>query len=114
MPYINLKTTSKVTDEKCTELKTAFGKAIESFPGKSEAWLMVDIEDGAKIWFRGDNSADTAVVTVDIFGDVNAAAADKMTAEVCNILNTSLGIAKDRIYIKYTGFHNWGWNGGNF
>ena len=54
MPYINLKTTAKVTEEKCERVKTAFGKAIECFPGKSEAYLMVGIEDGAKLMGSGD------------------------------------------------------------
>ena len=52
MPYINLKTTKTVSAESCEMIKSAFGKAIECFPGKSEAYLMVGIEDGAKLWFR--------------------------------------------------------------
>ena len=62
MPYINLKTTKTVAPEKCEVIKAAFGKAIESFPGKTEAWLMVGIEDNVKLWFKGDASSDSAIV----------------------------------------------------
>ena len=114
MPYINLKTTKTVSDDKCEALKTAFGKAIESFPGKTEAWLMVGIEDGAKLGFKGDASKDSAIVDVDLLGDVNEGASEKMTSVVCDILERELGIGADRVYVKYTGYKQWGWNGGNF
>lgn len=114
MPYINLKTTKKVSPEKCESLKTAFGKAIECFPGKTEAWLMVGIEDGAKLWFKGDASKDSAIVDVDLLGSVSKDGSSAMTKEMCNILCEELGISPDRIYIKYTGFADWGWNGNNF
>lgn len=114
MPYINLKTTKTVAPEKCESLKAAFGKAIESFPGKTEAWLMVGIEDDAKLWFKGDASSDSAIVDVDLLGQVNSSASEKMTSVVCDILERELGISPDRIYVKYTGYNDWGWNGQNF
>lgn len=114
MPYINLKTTTKVTPEKCEALKSAFGKAIECFPGKTENWLMVGIEDGAKLWFRGDNSEDSAIVDVDLLGSVSKDGSVAMTKELCDILSAELGISPDRIYVKYTGYNDWGWNGQNF
>lgn len=114
MPYINLKTTKTVAPEKCEVIKTAFGKAIESFPGKTEAWLMVGVEDGVKLWFKGDNSEDSAIVDVDLLGQVNADASEKMTKVVCDILENELGISPDRVYVKYTGYANWGWNRQNF
>ena len=114
MPYIKLTTTAKVDGAKANALKAEFGKAIECFPGKTESWLMVNIEGEQNMWFRGDDSADTAMVDVDLFGTVAAPASDKMTAALCKILQKELGIAPDRVYVKYTGYANWGWNGGNF
>ena len=114
MPYINLKTTVKVSDEKCEKVKTAFGKAIECFPGKSESYLMVGIEGGAKLWFRGDASEDTAIVDVELLGAVNSAASENMTKEICSILQNELGISPERVYVKYTGYNDWGWNNRNF
>lgn len=114
MPYINLKTTKKLTAENCDALKTAFGKAIECFPGKTEAWLMVGIEDGIRLWFKGDNSEDSAIVDVELLGSVSPEGSEKMTKEVCKILSNELGISPDRIYVKYKGYADWGWNNMNF
>ena len=114
MPYINLKTTKSVSEEKCQNVKSAFGKAIECFPGKSEAFLMVGIEDNAKLWFRGDNSSDSAIVDVELLGSVNSAASEKMTIAICDILENELGISPDRVYVKYSGYNDWGWNKANF
>ncbi len=114
MPYINLKTTVKVNDEKCERVKAAFGKAIECFPGKNEAFLMVGIEGDAKLWFRGDASSDSAIVDVELLGSVNSAASENMTAEICGILENELGISPDRVYVKYKGYADWGWNNRNF
>ena len=114
MPYINLKTTKKLTEENCEKVKAAFGKAIECFPGKSEAYLMVGIEDGAKLWFRGDATQDSAIVDVELLGSVNPSASEDMTVAVCEILEKELNIAPDRVYVKYKGYTEWGWNKANF
>ena len=114
MPYINLKTTKKLTPENCENIKSAFGKAIECFPGKSEAFLMVGLEDNVKLWLRGDASSDSAVVDVELLGAVNSEASNKMTGVICDILFKELNISPDRVYIKYSGYTDWGWNGANF
>lgn len=46
--------------------------------------------------------------------NVSKEGSEAMTAEVCNILENELGIPPDRIYVKYKGYSDWGWNGGNF
>ncbi len=114
MPFIDVKTTASVTDEKCEALKAALGKAIGVIPGKSEGWLMVEIEPEKKIWFRGDASADSAMVTVAVLGSISARDSEKMTSEVTSILEGELGISPDRVYISYTEHDKWGWNGSNF
>ncbi|MBQ8182672.1 MAG: hypothetical protein IJ025_02075 [Clostridia bacterium] len=114
MPYINLKTTKMLTPENCENLKSAFGKAIECFPGKTENWLMVGLEDGARLWFKGDASQDSAIVDVELLGNVSKESSETMTVKVCNILQKELGISPDRVYVKYKGYADWGWNNMNF
>lgn len=114
MPYINLRTTKKLSSENCENVKSALGKAIECIPGKSEARLMIGIEDGVKLWFKGDSSADSAVIDVDLFGAVNSAACNELTGIICDILRDELNISPDRVYVKYSGYSDWGWNGANF
>ena len=114
MPYIELKTTVSISPEKSQSLKAAFGKAIECFPGKTESWLMVNISGNQDMYFKGDNKTDCAMVSVDLLGKVSSSASEKMTSVLCGVLSEELSLAPDRIYVKYAGFSDWGWNGGNF
>ncbi|MDE6520847.1 MAG: hypothetical protein K2K91_10410 [Ruminococcus sp.] len=113
MPFINLKTNVITDDAQNTALKTAFGKAIEAIPGKSEDWLMVAIDDGLNLYFKGD-AAPCAMVEVSVFGTENSAAYNVLTRKICDILNETLDIQKSRVYVKYDTTKDWGWNGGNF
>lgn len=114
MPYIITRTTKKIENNVLEDIKTKLGKAIEIFPGKTERWLMVDFEDECKIYFGGNNDEDSAYVEVKIFGTSTPKYYEMMTEAVCDILNVSLSIPKERIYVKYEEVNNWGWNSGNF
>ena len=114
MPLINTKTTVSVSAEQEKTLKTRLGKAIELLPGKTEAWLMVAIEDNVKMYFKGDNSAPCAMVDVSLLGKATKDAYETMTAEICRIMREVLGVPEDRTYVKYEECETWGWNGSNF
>jgi len=114
MPFINSKVTVSMSAEKKETIKARLGEAIALIPGKSESWLMVGFEDNYTLYFKGNQNGETAFVEVKIFGKASAAAYDRLTAAICEIFNEELGIAKDRIYVKYEEVENWGWNGGNF
>ncbi|MGN0455332.1 MAG: phenylpyruvate tautomerase MIF-related protein [Acutalibacteraceae bacterium] len=114
MPYINSKISTKITKEQETQLKTQLGQAIAIIPGKSERWLMVGFQDEFPLYFGGDNSAPSAFIEVSVLGEEDGNAFSELTARLCEIYNSVLGISPDRIYIKYEGVTYWGWNGGNF
>lgn len=113
MPFIDVKTNVSVPADKAEVIKSQLGKAIADIPGKSESWLMVDIEPEHKIWFKGD-SAPAAMVQVSIFGTASAGALETLTGHITGIVTDSLGISGDRVYVKYEFCNNWGWNGSNF
>jgi len=112
MPYINIRTTKKMTEAEVLSVKAECGKAIALFPGKSESWLMVDISSNEDMFFKGIKG-DCAFVEVKIFGDVSPASAEKFTAGMCRIMS-NVGIPADRTYVRYEGGTSWGWNGSNF
>lgn len=114
MPYIGTKTTVNITKEQRTEIKKKLGEAIALIPGKSENWLMLGFEDNVKMYFKGDDTKDTAFVEVKIFGNASASVYNALTSKITDILNSCLGISPDRIYIKYEEAEYWGWNGNNF
>ena len=113
MPYINLKTSVSL-DEKLEEaLKTALGKAITAIPGKTENWLMVELEGDRKLWMAGKKKP-LAMIDVKIFGKAEPEDFNAMTGELCDLCQKILGIKPDGVYVTYEEVPNWGWNGENF
>lgn len=113
MPFINTKATCSITAEQETAVKTRLGDAIRLI-GKSESWLMVNFEENCRLYFKGDNSADTAFVEIALFGKATNAQYDELTAAVTDIISEELFIAPSRIYVKYEEVDHWGYNGFNF
>lgn len=113
MPFINVKTNSAVSKDREVSIKSALGQAITAVPGKSENWLMVEIEPERKLYFKGTD-APAAMVEVSVFGSADSSAFSELTNRICVILNSELGIDSSRIYVKYEATSEWGWNGSNF
>ena len=114
MPFIDSKVNVKTTEEQQRELKARLGQAIAIIPGKSESWLMVNLEDDQKMYFRGDDSEPLAFICVNCYGRANEDAFNRMTAELTKIYGEVLGVKPDHMYIKYDASMYWGWNGTNF
>ncbi len=113
MPFIDSKITVPVTEEKKEKIKSELGKAI-SVMHKPESYLMVGIADNYDLWFAGKKLEKGAFVSVDVFGTPSASDCNKMTTEICGILQRELDIPGDKVYVKYAGTNDWGWNGTNF
>lgn len=113
MPFINVKTNISVSGDAKIAIKSALGQAITAIPGKTESWLMLEIEPDCILYFKGDASP-AAMVEVSIFGEENSEAFCNLTEKICIILNRQLDIELSRIYVKYSAAKNWGWNGSNF
>lgn len=114
MPLITAQTNIIFAKEKEIALKSDLAKAIsDSFPGKTEKWLMINFEYGCSMYFGGSD-APCMVVTVEIFGKQSNESYDKMTEKVCAMFSSVCEIPSDRIYVKYAAVEHWGWNGNNF
>lgn len=113
MPYINTVTTTKISDEAKERLTKEYGKAIKLIKGKSEEWLMLRFEDGAKMAFRGNARTDSAMVEVELYGEADKADLNKLTGKICELLQRELGLDSTRIYVKYFSTGNWGYDGEN-
>lgn len=113
MPFIDCKITKKLDDNQKEKLKSAFGGAI-TILHKPESYLMVGIADGYTLYFAGKKLDGGAYVGISLFGSASPSDYEKMTAEVCKILKSEVGIAPDKVYVTYHPVEDWGWNGGNF
>lgn len=113
MPFIDSKVSTALTAEKQENIKSRLGQAI-GIMGKSENFLMIGFEDRYELYMGGQKLEQGAFISVRVMGQVDAAASDRMTAEICKIYQEELGIPKQNIYVAYFGTSNWGWNGSNF
>ena len=114
MPYIDTKLNIRLSEEKEAVLKAKLGEAIATFPGKSEYWLMLNFTDNCRMWFRGYRNFPIAMIEIKLLGTASDEACSEMTRTVTRIFTEELGLAADRIYVKYEFCDKWGWNGENF
>lgn len=114
MPYIHVRTNQMLSDDEEQNLKTALGEAITLLPGKTEDWLMVDLEGDARLWFAGDKDRLLAIVEVDLLGKSDKASYEKLTARICDIMEKELNVPADGVYVKYGEYTHWGYNKTNF
>ena len=113
MPFIDSKISVPVSKEKQETIKSAFGKAVSAI-GKPESYLMVGFEDNYDLFFAGKRVDKGAFVSVDLFGKASSDAYNKLTGEICSILEKELGLSGNNIYVAYRGTNDWGWDGRNF
>ena len=113
MPYINVKTNSPSAIENREIIKQELGKAIEAIPGKSEGWLMINVDEPSFMAFKGDTSP-CAMFEVSIFGSADGSAYSSLTEKLCSVAEEYLGVPASRTYIKYSEHSEWGWNNMNF
>ena len=110
MPFINAKFSTPVSHEKETALKTALGDAI-TLLGKSERYLMVEIQDNRRLYFGGDNSAPIAFFDVSLLHSAPKASYEKLTARLCDIAKEIMDVDGENVYVKFEETENWGYNG---
>lgn len=112
MPFINIKTNTKIDKESENIIKSKLGEAI-SIVGKAESWLMINLEDECNMYFKGKNDDKFAMVQVSLLGSASSSAYNNFTQEISEALSNSLSISKSNIYVSYMETPNWGWNGNN-
>ena len=86
MPFIHVRTNVEAPDIACELAKQRLGHAVEALPGKSEAWLMVEIDPAAYLWFQGSYEP-AAMVTVSLYGGAPEEAYDDLTSRITEILS---------------------------
>ena len=113
MPFIDSKVTMKITDRQKEEIKSELGKLIATLD-KSETYLMVGIEDSCDLWLGGRKLDRGAYVAVSLYGDAPKESYNRLTGQICSLLEAKLGIPGNAVYVTYHPVSDWGWNGKNF
>ena len=111
MPLINVKTNMSEVQAPDVLLKK-LSAALASATGKPESYVMTLLDSGVPMTFAGSEEP-CAYVEIKSIGSLTPPA---MSDQFCELIKTSLGISKDRIYIKFDDVNapDWGWNGRTF
>lgn len=110
MPYIHIKTSKKLSDGQKDALSAGLGQKISLLPGKSEAYLMVDISDGHTMYLSG-KKGDLAFAGIEIFGSAKPADQKRLTEAVFNALQEHAGLGAGQVYVTFTEREHWGMHG---
>ena len=114
MPLLKLETTVALSDDKRTGLLTSLSKIVAETIGKPEQYVMVSMSPAAIL--MSGKPADAAFVDIRNIGRLSADVNRELSQKVCRLLNDSLGVAQDRIYLNVMDVapSNWGWKGNTF
>lgn len=110
MPLIKAQFSKEVSKSEEVAIKEKLGKAISLFPGKSETYLMVEIEDNKRLYLGGKNDEDIALFEVELLGHCDKSDCEKVTTELCNISKDVLGISGNHVYVTFMEFDKWGYD----
>lgn len=114
MPFIISRVSSPLSDEQENALKAGLGQAISLIPGKSEASLMLGIEDSYRLYLSGDHSLPMAYITVAVFSNRNHRGYEQLSEAISELFYRVLDIDPQRIFINYEDIPAWGVAGWTF
>ena len=114
MPLLKLETTVALSEDKRQALLASLSKTVAETIGKPQQYVMVAASQAAMQ--MSGSPGDAAFVDVRSIGGLTEDVNRKLSQKVCQLLNDSLGIPKNRIYLNFTEVEasHWGWNGSMF
>jgi phenylpyruvate tautomerase len=114
MPLLKLETTVTLTDEKRKTLLSSLSKVMADTTGKPEEYVMVTASQSAVL--MSGQAGDAAFVDIRGIGGLSGDVNRQLSQKVCRLLNESLGVPPNRVYLNFTELEagNWGWKGNTF
>ncbi len=114
MPYVKIATSVTLDEGRRQELLASLSKMIAESIGKPERYVMVTIDTESMM--MSGKQGDAAFADVRSIGGLNRDVNGRIAGRLCTLLQQSLGIMPDRIYINFTDVPatHWGWNGSTF
>ena len=109
MPFIDARFSTPVDNAKEEIIKNRLGEAIKLI-GKSEAYLMVQIQSDCKLYFKGNKDDESAFFEVKLLGKSTKANYERLTAALCEIASQELSIPQNRVYVKFEEVEYWGFD----
>jgi phenylpyruvate tautomerase len=114
MPLLKLETTVVLTDDKRKALLASLSRIMAETTGKPEEYVMVTASQSAIL--MSGKTGDAAFVDIRGIGGLSGDVNRQLSQKVGRLLNESLGVPPNRIYLNFTEIEagNWGWKGNTF
>lgn len=114
MPMLKIMTNLTIDTATGESLLTKASKTVASSLGKPESYVMVSLESAVPMSFAG-STAPLAYLEMKSIGLSDSQTAPTSRA-LCTLLEKSLNIPSDRVYIEFTNAPGkmWGYDGGTF
>jgi phenylpyruvate tautomerase len=115
MPLIKLQTSVSVAEDKRKALLASLSRILTESIGKPEQYVMATVEESVPIVMSGQYEA-AAFADVRSIGGLNTQVNAQIARKVCALLEQSLGISPNRVYLNFTDVRagDWGWNAATF
>lgn len=113
MPFIKLSTNLPVADDTKALIVKSLGKSISLLPGKSETWLMVDVQGGRSLFFQGSDSP-CLMAEVKLYGRSDKRNYQALAEAITSLAQESLEIPSSRVYVEFEETPYWAFDGNLF
>ena len=110
MPFIQVSLSEKLASEKKEAVKQMLGETIALLPGKSEAALMLRLDDDVSMYFKG-KPGQCAMIAVHLYKASPLEAKKDYAAKVLTEFSSLTGVPGDRIFMNFTEHDDWAANG---
>lgn len=114
MPLLKLETTVVLSEDKRKALLASLSRTVAGTIGKPEQYVMVTANPATML--MSGKAGDAAFVDIRSIGGLTDDVNHKLSQQVCKLLNDSLGVPPDRVYLNFSDVDagHWGWNGSTF
>eukprot|EP00850_Spirogloea_muscicola_P014877 SM000110S18884 [mRNA] locus=s110:64200:66041:- [translate_table: standard] len=115
MPTLNIQTNVPADGVVTSDILKDGSKAVSKIIGKPESYVMVSLKAGVPMSFGGSEEP-TAYGEVVSIGGLDPETNKKLSAAICDILQSKLSVPPNRVYIKFYDVKrsDFGWNGSTF
>jgi phenylpyruvate tautomerase PptA (4-oxalocrotonate tautomerase family) len=114
MPYIEAKISVKMDENKKNELQNKLTDAVALIFSKPKMYVMANIEEATSLFMGGKKIEKGAYVSVSLLGSTTKSVCQNLTKNICDVLNSELGLDGENVYVTYHSVDLWGWNGSMF
>jgi phenylpyruvate tautomerase PptA (4-oxalocrotonate tautomerase family) len=113
MPFISFTTSQTFSAERKEALKARLGELIALIPGKRESMLMVNIEDGHTMYYRG-KEGDYAYVDLRLYTAAPLEDKKNFATQLFAAVEEIAGIPPKDVFLTISELDHWGSDGKYF